>query len=69
MHWAASWGDRRGVAGYYTLGSGATLGGVDVGDIVGVGGSLGVRTRTGSGNTYPDFVVVQPELSWSVLAD
>ena len=64
MLWATSQGDRLGVAGCSTLGGGATLGGVDVSDIFGVGsdsslgcwkGSWGVGTMTVSGNLYPTF--------------
>ena len=55
MRWAASRGYRCGVTGCSTLGGGATLGGVTVSDIFGVGGSWGVGTRPGSGNTYPTF--------------
>ena len=55
MRWATSHGDRRGVAGCSTLGGGSTLGGVAFGVIVGFGGSFGVGTRPGSGNTAPTF--------------
>ena len=55
MRWAASRGNRRGVAGFFNLGGGATLGGVAFGLIVEFGGSLGVGNRPGSGNTDQNF--------------
>ena len=55
MRWAASQGDRRGVSSRSILGGGATLGGVSISDIFGVGGSWGVGTRPGSGNADQTF--------------
>ena len=63
MRWDVSWGDRRGVAGSSNLGGTATLGGVSVGDIFGVGGDApfgcwkvcwGVGTKPGSSNSDPN---------------
>ena len=77
MLWASSRGDHLGVTGCYTLRGGTTLGGVGIGDIVGVvrdvplgcwKGSWGEENMPGISNPEPIFVLVRPALFCSVLA-